>query len=164
MQATLARTARDLCEGLRGRAMPAENLHITLAFLGERTAEQRACMEAAADGVAAESFELHFNEVRYVSRREILWLGTGQLPPPLLGLVKRLSSALMACGYEPEHRPFQAHVTLMRKLHHPPRVPLTADLHWPVEQFALVRSELTRAGAIYTVLRRWPLTGSGVQG
>jgi 2'-5' RNA ligase len=80
------------------------------------------------------------------------------MPAALPQLVAQLQQGLIACGYPPEERPFQAHITLLRKIRRPPEVEqLDSPLSWPVSEFVLVESRTLPQGAEYRILRQWPL-------
>lgn len=142
-----------------GRAVVPENLHITLAFVGGVTAAQRACMEAAAAGVLAAPFAVTLDRVGFWQRPKILWAGASVVPPALLELVRALNTALIPCGYQPETRSFQVHVTLARRAHRPPEVREIPPIVWPAEAFCLVESVAGEHGSEYRVIGRWPLRG-----
>lgn len=141
------------------RAVAAGNLHITLAFVGAVTGETRACLERAAATVTGAPFELALDRLGAWPGPGILWLAPSAIPPALGLLAGDLQQALQPCGYRPEARAYQPHVTLARKLKG--RFPAVAvpPLHWPVRDFVLVESLTTPAGPGYQVLRRWPLGG-----
>lgn len=141
----------------RARAVPAGNLHITLAFVGSVTAATRACLEQAAATVAGEACELALDRIGAWPGPGILWLAPAATPPALRQLATDLQQALRPCGYLPEARAYQPHVTLARKLKG--RFPAVAvpPLHWRVGDFVLVESLTRPAGPCYQVLRRWPL-------
>lgn len=140
-----------------GRAVVPENLHITLAFVGEVTAEQRACMEAAAATVTASAFTVTLDRLGFWQRPKILWAGASGMPPALLELVAALNTALIPCGYQPETRPFQVHVTLARKAHRPLEVREIPPIVWPADAVCLVESVSGEHGSEYRVIGRWPL-------
>lgn len=142
-----------------GRAVVPENLHITLAFVGGVTAAQRTCMEAAAAAVTAPAFTLSLDRLGFWPRPKILWAGASVMPPELLDLVKRLNVALVPCGYQPETRPFQVHVTLARKAHRPPELCEIPPIAWPADAVCLVESVSGEHGSEYRVIGRWPLRG-----
>lgn len=144
-----------------GKRTRRENHHITLVFLGSVEAERRACLEESASGVVAAPFELALDRFGYWMRPRILWLGASHMPAALLDLVAQLNTGMQACGLSPETRPFQAHVTLARKLSRgPSSSPQVATVLWPISTFCLIESLLTPEGSRYQVLREWPLTGS----
>lgn len=140
-----------------GRPVAPDNLHITLAFLGSVTAETRQCLERMADGVRAAPFELALDRLGYWARPRVIWLGAALLPPALLDLVAVLNRGILACGLTPEARPYQAHMTLMRKAAHGPAEQPVTPLAWPVGEFVLATSDTRPEGVRYHVLRRWPL-------
>ena len=56
-----------------------------------------------------------------------------------------------------EKRPFAVHVTLIRKAGKPATLPPLPTVYWPVEELALVRSQLSAAGSRYEVIERFAL-------
>lgn len=141
----------------RGKRVRPENLHLTLVFLGSVTASQRACAEAVADTIAGEAFVLQLEQIGHWPRPRIVWLAPQKTPGALIALVQQLRQGLTACGYQPETRPYRAHMTLARKVagHFPANQ--VAPSVWPVEHFCLVQSVTDPGGAQYQVLRTWPL-------
>jgi 2'-5' RNA ligase len=141
-----------------GRVTHPEDLHITLAFLGEVLPERRACYEAAAQDVRAAPFDLGLTRVGYWPRPRILWCGPHAEPAQLLALVQTLTDALRPCGFPGEGRPYAAHLTLARKVaaYDGRASPAAADwrLDWTIAGFVLAAS---REGPPprYRVLRRW---------
>jgi 2'-5' RNA ligase len=142
-----------------GRAVVPENIHITLAFAGGVTAEQRACMESAAAKVVAPAFTVTLDSLGFWLRPRILWAGARVMPPELSDLVAALNTALTPCGYQPETRPFQVHVTLARKAHRPPEVREIPPIVWPADAFCLVESVAGEHGSEYRVIGQWALRG-----
>jgi len=157
LQAELARRARKAVRVGGGRAVAMDKLHLTLVFVGSVDGAVQACLESAADGVDGAAFTLALDRLGHFPRPRVIWAGASQVPPALSALVRDLGRALLPCGYHPESRPFQAHVTLMRKAGRGPSVGELDPLAWPVEDFALVESLTLPEGARYRVLHRWPL-------
>lgn len=152
--AALEQWARS-CEG---RVVPAANIHLTLAFLGEA---DPAAARSAARRAQGRAHELRIEQARYWKHNRILWVGPNETPPALADLVDQLHSSLRGERFLLEDRPFAAHVTLLRKAA-PPKAPLPLPrVDWPVREFALVSS---RGGAYHDV-ERFALSspaGSGV--
>ena len=140
-----------------GRPVPAENLHNTLKFLGSVTPEQLTCIRQVAEGVRAGPFTLSLDRLGHFPRPRVIWLGASQLPAALRELVQQLERGLAGCGFPTERRPYQAHVTLMRKARQPPREETCQPLSWQVADFVLVESQTLPSGAEYQVIGRWPL-------
>ncbi len=144
-----------------GRTRPAhpEDLHLTLAFLGEVAPQQRACCEAAAGTIQASPFALRLDQIGYWPRPRILWCGPQTTPVPLLNLVRCLESALHPCGFAGERRPYAAHLTLARGVAAGTAPPGGWHTDWRVDGFVLA---ISRPGPPprYRVLRRWSFTAS----
>jgi 2'-5' RNA ligase len=139
-----------------GRSVHPEDLHITLVFLGDLHAQRRACAEEVADLMYAAPFSLSLDRVGCFPRARVLWCGASQRPQSLLDLLHALNGGLLGCGFRPERRPFEPHVTLAREARPLPARDLEHAITWPVSEFALV---IARPGERprYRVERRWPL-------
>jgi 2'-5' RNA ligase len=137
------------------RWMPAENLHVTLRFLGEADAELAA---AALDGVALPPATAR---VGPAARR----LGGRNLVVPVTGL-DELATVVTATtchlGRPPDGRPFRGHITLARLKRGADQVSVSVpvDDHFDADAVVLVRSDLSSRGATYHRLRQWPTTGN----
>lgn len=142
-----------------GKAVPAENLHITLLFLGNMDARERACAEAVAARIAVPSFALRLDRIGFWPRSGLLWLGSSALPDALARLAAELHSGVAGCGVALDARPFLAHVTLMRKLRVVRHAGPVGPIDWQVGGFALVRSDRSSEGSCYRILGTWPLVG-----
>ncbi|HNW05048.1 MAG TPA: RNA 2',3'-cyclic phosphodiesterase [Oscillospiraceae bacterium] len=97
-----------------GHATGRENLHLTLAFLGEteRGAEVRRAMDAA----MGPAFDYKIRGSGRFSRGDgsVLWAGIAA-PEELYRLYGRLAAALAERGFRLEERPFKPHLTLGRE-------------------------------------------------
>ncbi|NIW86813.1 MAG: RNA 2',3'-cyclic phosphodiesterase [Gammaproteobacteria bacterium] len=141
----------------QGKPVATENLHITLVFLGSVTPGQCACAERAAAQVTGPAFTLRLERLGWYRRARVVWSAPAQTPEALRALVAGLNRGLGACGFEPDTRPYHAHVTLARKVArrvdeaaHPP-------IEWTVDAFHLVQSRTHPEGSRYHTLRSWPL-------
>jgi 2'-5' RNA ligase len=151
------------------RWVPADQLHLTLAFLGDVGEERVAGLARALGQVSAAPFLLHFDRLGCFptcARPRVLWVGL-KPEPLLLSLADRLRELLRAGGIPQEERPFSPHITLARL-----KLPATRQCRSflerplalertpiPVVEFILFESRLTAAGAIHTPLKRFPLSG-----
>jgi 2'-5' RNA ligase len=155
VQELLAKTVAALLPKASGRRVPAENLHCTLVFLGNVYPAQRSCLEDAASHVVVKPFTLQFDRFGYFRRPQVAWIGCTATPPALRELVTGVSHAAEVCGFPPEQRPYEVHLTVMRKLRHDPgRLPML-PITWGVERFALVESVSGDEGVHYQPLRFW---------
>lgn len=140
-----------------GRPIPAENLHLTLAFLGRTDARQQACVETMANAIQRPPFELQLNRSGYWPRPRVLWVAPAEMPEALMALAADLHAAAEGCGLKLDARPYRAHITLMRKLAHPSKDTDLQPLNWPVDRFVLVRSTIFPQGMKYEVVGEWKL-------
>ncbi len=147
----------SLLNGCGGRLVAVENLHITLAFLGSVEEDTRRCLEQAADSIILPSFVLRLEQLAFWRRPQVVWLGAEETPQALQSLSAELKKAMFGCDLEPDERPFQAHLTLMRKAQRPPLESSVEPLVWHVDDFALVLSDTRSEGVRYEVLRKWDL-------
>ncbi|MEE4377194.1 MAG: RNA 2',3'-cyclic phosphodiesterase [Candidatus Competibacteraceae bacterium] len=152
------RQIADLARPLTvGREVIVENLHLTLVFLGNTDSKRQQCYERVLQDIQAPSFTLTLDAIGYWPKPRILWLGTSQPSNDLADLVKDLHERLSGCGFKPETRPFNAHVTLARRFPGPPPIKaMTQPISWFIQRIALVES-CPQAGRVhYRVLRYWP--------
>ncbi|MGQ0656692.1 MAG: RNA 2',3'-cyclic phosphodiesterase [Chromatiales bacterium] len=140
-----------------GRAVPAENQHVTLVFLGGVTSEQRQCVERAADALRATPFSLQLSHCGYWSQSRIAWLGTRTIPAELTALHAALAAGAQACGVRVDSRPYAPHVTIMRDARRSVFTDPPVAIHWEVQSFVLAESQTASAGVHYEVLKTWAL-------
>lgn len=87
-----------------GRPVAADNLHLTLAFLGEVSAEKQRALAALAGRLRQPGFTLTLDDAGQWLRSRVVWLGTRQ--PPRSGGAQRLLSepAAVSSAYYPVAR------------------------------------------------------------
>ena len=96
--------------GLRGNITPVENLHLTLAFIGEY-GNPTAVLEAM-NSVPFSAFNLRLDGIG--SFRDIYWAGIAQ-NVPLANYVRRLLKALAEHDVPFDRKKFSPHITLVRR-------------------------------------------------
>ncbi len=148
----------ELATGVAGRRRtPDANLHLTLVFLGATDPARLIAYEAALADLSPPTLELSLDRYGYWPQPRILWLGSSRTPPELYELVADLHQRLRGCGFTPERRAFQAHITLARNYPGPaPVEPPVVKILLKINQIALVESRRQDRGSAYQVTRRWP--------
>jgi 2'-5' RNA ligase len=149
------------------RWVPVEQIHLTLAFLGEVDDDTLKLLLMALADIQAPDFDLRFSGTGcFPDRRRprVLWVGLE--PEPLLSsLASLVHDAVLACGIPQEERSFSAHITLAR-LRFPASREAAYFLDQPkqieippvsVRDFILFQSLLTPKGAIHTPVKRFSL-------
>jgi 2'-5' RNA ligase len=143
------------------------SIHLTLKFLGnvasDRTGEITKALEEASQGVSP--FQLEVKDLGVfpnLRRVQVAWVGISGEVDKLARLQQKIESALAGLGFAPEKRRFTPHLTLARLRNHASPDErqrfgqLIADTRFeaayslPVEAINLMRSQLTREGAIYS--------------
>jgi 2'-5' RNA ligase len=155
----VARVMRRLVPQGTGRPQRRDQLHLTLEFLGavpESRLPRVLEVGAALAGTGA-GFEILFDRLEHWKRPQVLCLTATVTPEPLAALVMSLRSQLLARGFDPEKRPFKAHLTLARKVRRPPPILALEPLGWPAREFSLVESTTDPSGSCYERLATWPL-------
>lgn len=154
---SVAALSRTLARHCRGRFVPYENLHVTLAFLGDiGEVECVAAVGALEDACAGRGpVPLDPDGLGKFGRRSdaTLWMGLRE-SDELMALAGDIRVALSVRGLSFDEKPFLPHVTLAR------RVRLTdgtlPDLPFPVparaRRITLFRSILDSTGATYKPL------------
>jgi 2'-5' RNA ligase len=142
-------------------------IHLTLKFLGSVAADRidpiTGAMEEAVQGVSPFRLKVEGLGVFPSLRRvQVVWVGVGGEVDKLAHLQQRLESNLAGLGFAPEKRRFTPHLTLARlrdqvSLDERQKFgQLIAGIKFEpvyslqVEAISLMRSQLTREGAIYS--------------
>ncbi len=150
IQETLVNQMNDWKDqGVTGRFCPSQNLHLTLAFLGEQSETACAQVETILKALPFPKMILSLQQVGFFKD-----LCYGAIESQALkDYVSTLRKELKTAGLVFDAKPFKAHITLIRKA----IVPNQMQLMLPPLQFepkccTLFSSQLTLQGPIYTPL------------
>ena len=148
-------------DGLRWSAP--DTWHITLQFLGDTTAEQLKCAVAGLGAIVSPLAPIKLDRLGFFDRAGIFF-ASALVSPELTTLRRQVVAATSRCGFVPETRPYQPHITLARNrgqsagIRHlktvilpEPRFPAFA-----AREFFLYESFLGSAGSRYEVRERFP--------
>jgi len=148
----------DSLEQVRGGLIyNSQNLHLTLHFLGNLSPPELDCALRQAAKVNVEKFELLLDSFGCFEKPKVLWLGPNKIPHQLTELYAKMADALSVCHVRLESRPYQPHVTLMRKFKGFKETKVPHKVLWRVNQFALVESVSTDNGVEYRPLKFYSL-------
>ena len=139
------------------RLVKKSNLHITLEFLGEVSEKDQQELIERVNKVKGEPFAIELTRTGFWKKPQILWIGTTQIPKPLLTLVKLIRKCVKQQGLKTDQREYKPHVTIARKVKQIIVPKETFQIPWHVKSFALVISLSTDNGVEYRVLQQWPL-------
>ncbi len=141
----------------QGRWTAPENIHLTLVFLGE-------VAEPTLPRIEHELSELHFAplQIKFTGLNTFPRAGVliAEVEParPLLHLQAKVAASMARCGFAPEDRPYQPHITLARfrgslrlsKNQH--ELPPSLRSSFSADTVNLYRSNLTPTGSHYEIL------------
>ena len=150
------------------RWVRAENLHVTLKFIGELQPDKLNAIRAALSLVHSDrSVTLDFRGLGFFPNEKrpcVFWAGI-EASTNLVQLASDIDRAMEKLGIPPEKRPFSAHLTLAR--FEPPGLP--EKLRTAIQEnakrefgsvaakeFHLIESKLKPSGAEYTTLETFP--------
>jgi 2'-5' RNA ligase len=155
------------------RRVKAENLHLTLAFLGQTPDERLGDVTAAASDAAAavSSFTLAFDRAGRFPERgrpRVVWLGLAEGAPSVLELGAGVSAGLRSRGLRFDDRPLAPHLTLARVVEDASAAEAKTvgaaleglpipTLRFEVTEITVVQSVLSPKGPRYTALATVPL-------
>lgn len=137
---------------MRGKKTRYDNLHITLAFLGEQAPDALPVLRKILDRLPRNAFVLTLDRFGYFARKRIAWAGPRTTPEPLSGLVQALTQSLLAQGIAFDaHADFKPHVTLARDADVPPDLSFE-PITWHANRIALVHSVMQQDGVRYRIV------------
>ncbi len=143
------------------------SIHLTLKFLGsiavDRISEITRAIEAAAQGIPPFQLEVKgLGAFPSLKRVQVVWVGVSGEVGKLGQLQQRIEANLVPLGFTAEARPFTPHLTLARLRNQASlderqglgqlisSARFEAAYSIEVEAINLMRSQLTREGAIYS--------------
>jgi 2'-5' RNA ligase len=171
-------------EGVRGFAPEArwvrpESLHVTLKFIGEKTADTVEEIQSALQAVSGKSFEIVFRGYGFfpsAKSARVFWIGV-EGGPELGALAASVDTALIGVGVAQEEHAYSPHLTLARGASGAPRRikgdrrnsqflrlaeklearPAPAFGSMVAHEFCLYQSQLARGGSRYTRIGQFGL-------
>lgn len=148
--------------GHRGRVVPAEHLHVTLAFLGHRPAGEVPAILRELHAASAAARPAELRPLRYRETRSVGMIVLEDVGGAATALAVDLHGRLERLGvYRREARSWLPHITVLRDPKGEgdrPEVANTCSIH--VVRSALYRSSLAPGGARYFALETAALGGS----
>lgn len=133
----------------------AQNLHLTLHFIGQTDAED--CLIEQVENIRCKPFSMMIDQYGYFNRAKVLWVGPKQYPDELTELARNCAISSAKCGYRNQEKIFTPHVSLIRKINDKPELQHLEPFQWTVHSFCLMVSESDQAGVHYRVVREFSM-------
>jgi RNA 2',3'-cyclic 3'-phosphodiesterase len=149
----------------RVRLVPSDDLHVTLAFLGARPAEELPAILDVLARAAGAAQPAPLGVDGYRETRSVGMLTLGDETRAATALAERLHEDLASLGvYRPEGRPWLPHVTVVRFRTRPRLRPALPEAEWVSSDAAAFLSRLhpprpAATAALYEVLNSFRLGG-----
>ena len=136
-----------------GNFSATQNLHLTLAFLGECDAKQLSAAKTVLDSLTIEPMYVSVDRIdRFRRDRGDIWWAGMERNKALLTLQQDLTEKLVSVGFRLENRKFSSHITLAREV-------ITDTQPWGIEPFGetvisveLMKSERLQGKLTYTAI------------
>ncbi|MBY6188336.1 RNA 2',3'-cyclic phosphodiesterase [Marinobacter hydrocarbonoclasticus] len=155
LQAQLGKTL-----GGQARVVPAANFHLTLAFLGNVTQQQKAALLSRWAALEVPEMTLELNRLAYWPRAGVLCATTNHTPLALAELAYALRRDAAEHGLHQSHAPFRPHVTLFRGVNRlEGTLPEIKPVPMTLQEVDLMVSLFERKGVEYHSIRRWKQEG-----
>jgi 2'-5' RNA ligase len=162
-------------EGIEARWVKPASIHLTLKFLGETDPAAGEAIEQAMQAAVAGQVPLELSlgglgGFPSLHRPRVLWQAVAGEVERLRSVQQALDERLALCGFDPEKRPFRAHLTVGR-IRNPKRwhaadtvlarqMQALPSLTFTVDALIWYESRLGPGGARYTALAQAPLTAA----
>jgi 2'-5' RNA ligase len=139
-----------------GRPVRPDNLHVTLVFLGSVDEATETKLVDAAAAVNFAKISIRFYALNYWRRPRIICLCGKPEDSAAARLVGQLNALAAALEIPTDDRPYQAHITLLRKANKLPTLAFE-PIAWQSDAFCLAESCSTPEGVVYRVLKTWQI-------
>lgn len=126
---------------LPGRIVAVQNLHLTLAFLGNQPEDVCAPLIRFLGKTAFQPFELILDTIGHFPKIRLSWLGPSIIPDTLQHLHQNIREYLIQHRLSDGHERFRPHITLARQSS-PSRQTLEPPVKWQVTRLVLIQSIL----------------------
>ena len=131
--------------GIKGSYAPIQNLHLTLAFIGNVTSAES--VKEALQNIKIKPFKLSLSELGCFG--DLLWAGI-KGNQGLSAAVKSVRDALDAAGISYDKQKFVPHITLVRKMNGNWKQIPAPKGDMTVKKISLMKSEVKDGRRVYT--------------
>jgi 2'-5' RNA ligase len=139
--------------GVRGKETPPENMHLTLAFIGEYDDPER--VKEIVESIEIRPFEMSLSGIGAFG--DLWWVGTNN-SAPLMAISRRLRRALAEAGIPFDRKKFSPHITIIRRARGALSKEAAGEItdviaaSMTVDHISLMRSDRGKYGMVYTEL------------
>ncbi|HMD73359.1 MAG TPA: RNA 2',3'-cyclic phosphodiesterase [Steroidobacteraceae bacterium] len=160
-QTRIAAAAHAIAWADSVRLVPAENYHLTIAFVGEIGTERLPLLRRIGAHLRAASCTIEFDRTEYWPKPAVVVAAAREIPAALEYCWRALHQDLARHDFQLDPKRLRPHVTLARKVAQAPVLTPIGKFAWCASDFCLMRSSAGGAQPVYTVLDTWPLLDEG---
>ena len=131
--------------GIKGTYVPIQNLHLTMAFIGETTGAEP--VKEALQGIKIKPFKLSLSEMGCFG--DLLWTGM-KGNQGMSAAVKNVRDALDQAGIAYDRQKFVPHITLVRKMSGNWKQIPAPKGEMMAKKISLMKSEVKDGRRVYT--------------
>lgn len=139
--------------GVRGKETSHENMHLTLAFIGEYDDPER--VKEIVESIEIRPFEISLSGIGAFG--DLWWVGTDN-SAPLMAVSRRLRRTLAEAGIPFDRKKFSPHITIIRRASGALSKEAAGGIadviaaSMTVDHISLMRSDRGKYGMVYTEL------------
>ena len=139
--------------GVRGKDTPPENMHLTLAFIGEY--DDAELVKEVVESIEIRPFEIRLKGIGAFG--DLWWVGIDN-SAPLMAISRRLRRALAEAGIPFDKKKFSPHITIIRRANGrlseeaADEIAACGGASMTVDHISLMRSDRGKYGMKYTEL------------
>ncbi len=137
---------------ISGRTVPAQNLHMTLAFIGNQPPSLLPVLISILENCRRPVLQMEIDSWGYFPKQRIAWVGPSAPPAALFTLQQQLWQALIDAEIlRKQTNAFRPHISLTRDSQKPVSRFLQ-PVHWQSRSLCLIESVSTDVGPVYRSL------------
>ena len=139
--------------GIRGNEIVPENMHLTLAFIGDY--DDPDYVKNVVESIEIRPFEMSLSGIGAFG--DLWWVGTNN-SAPLMAVSRRLRRALAEAGIPFDRKKFSPHITIIRRARGALSKEAAGEItdviaaSMTVDHISLMRSDRGKFGMVYTEL------------
>mgnify|MGYP001590513374 CR=1 FL=1 len=149
------------------KAIPKNNYHITLAFLGSLTKQQYNFLVAQSSLISQQFIVpitnnssdrvLTLDQLAWFKKPKVLYLTTCLPPRWLTTLAQHLTSTTIKLAIPMDDTPYIPHVSLYRKANQLVSEPSNINIRIHIKSFSLYLSKPSDDGVVYSAVKTWQI-------
>jgi len=157
-------TFQDSFSELDAVAVPADNFHITLSFLGNVTERQLENLLDSIEPLPIPAFEVSTCDLIYWPKPAVMALSLNDANNQLLNCKNAIEKQLTQLNFFSfDKKDYLPHITLFRQVEPPVRENLSFNKDIKINRVSLILSHKTKYGIQYQSIESWPLQNPSIK-